>query len=46
MSFLDRFKPKPATPEQPMLKPNPDEKIQRTPEELALIDAYLRRHNA
>lgn len=43
MSILDIFKPK-AKPEptEPMLKPNPDTKIQRTPEEQELIANYVR----
>ena len=46
MSLFDVFKPKPKpTPEptEPMLKPNPDAKIQRTPKELELM-ANWKRH--
>ena len=39
---FDLFRPRPQEPTVPMLAPNPDEKITRTPEELELIANWQR----
>ena len=43
-NLFDLFHPRPQEPTVPMLAPNPDEKIRRTPEELELIAAWERHH--
>ena len=42
MSLLDLFRPPPQEPTVPMLAPNPDDRIQRTPEDLELIANWQR----